>query len=446
MTNVALIVLDTVRKDYFDEHATRLREMADVEFEWCYAPSSWSIPSHASIFSGELPHRHGVHSYNPDYSDLEHTFFDDLPHRSVGVSANGAVSESFGIDSLFDEFHSFAGNDEYSPEALSFGDVSDIDGYKRYVEYLRRANDQGVFVESLINGFYIKLNEALSGCPLPKVGDFGANSVVETSLSTLGSEPFFLFCNFIDAHGPMENLWRLDSDVPYEWSSHELDLQSVRDRPRDELETYLENYRELYASSVRYLDEQVAFLIERLQAQTDERTVFIITADHGEELRLSGEQDLGHMDFTSGLLHVPCVVIGAEGGDCSGQTSLLDTGAIVQSVARGDGVPDIARSCVPAERLGMMFYDGDDNYWTRGVRTVYEDDGRYEWDTSGRTVRYDVSKSRDCDSVTCGIPDRAYAVLDDDLSESVDRAKRSDDTADVSEETSRQLEDLGYKI
>lgn len=78
MTNTNLIIIYTVRKDYFDEHARRLRELADIEFERCSAPSSWSISSHASMFAGELPHRHGVPTYNPDNDHLDSTFLDDL--------------------------------------------------------------------------------------------------------------------------------------------------------------------------------------------------------------------------------------------------------------------------------------------------------------------------------------------------------------------------------
>jgi len=47
MTNVVLLVLDTVRKDYFDEHAPRLRAMADGEAE------SVTIPDRALAEFGE---------------------------------------------------------------------------------------------------------------------------------------------------------------------------------------------------------------------------------------------------------------------------------------------------------------------------------------------------------------------------------------------------------
>lgn len=78
--NVVLIVLDTVRKDFFDDYAPRLQEKADNSFDRCYAPSSWTIPSHASMLTGDLPHQHGVHTYNKGFGgiDFDSTFLSDL--------------------------------------------------------------------------------------------------------------------------------------------------------------------------------------------------------------------------------------------------------------------------------------------------------------------------------------------------------------------------------
>lgn len=444
MTNVALLVLDTVRKDYFDEYAPRLQELADVVFDRCYAPSSWSVPSHASIFSGRLPSDHGVHSYNPNYGDLEGTFFEGLDHRSVGLSANGAVSESFGAEALFDTFDSFAGNDEYSFEALSFSKVADETGIDRYRRYISMARERGVLLESLRNGLYIKINERLTGSRVPKLGDFGAKEVTDRALREAAGEPFFLFANFIDAHGPMENLRHLDADVPYEWHSRSLSAETVRETDREGIGEYLQNYRDLYASSVRYLDDQVASFVERLQAQTVEDTVVIVTADHGEELRLPGERDLGHMDFSTALLHVPFVVIGADGPDDTGLTSLLDVGDIVRGIVEDGSVPDVSRERVPAERPGMLFFEGEDRYWTRGVRTVYEGDVRYEWDTQGRRLRYEVETSHDGAVEKVEIPERIRGEFAVSL-DSVARPAASLNP-DVDGETMRQLEDLGYKV
>lgn len=463
MRNVVLVILDTVRKDYFDEHATALRSFADIEFKRCYAPSSWSIPSHASMFTGVLPHRHGVHSYNPNYATLDRTFLDDLDHRALGVSANGAVSESFGFDALFDEFYSFAGNDELSPDVMSINEVQDYDGPGRYIAYLTRAAAQGRLASSLRNGLYIKANEFLNGRSLPKIGDSGAAAVMEKALSITTAEPFALFLNFIDAHGPMENRRVLDSEVPSSWSSHQIGLNESRNRSREELKGFLDNYRDLYAANVRYLDRTVIELIREMQARTDRETVFIVTADHGDELRLPGERDLGHMDFSTPLLQVPCVVIGDDTGigvevenesdtgengtSITSPTSLLDIGAVATRLARGDDAPDISRRRAPAERIGMLFYNGDDPYWTRGVRTIYEKTVRYERDTLGNAARINVSRSVDEERMDIDPSNFNDPEFDSDLDAYVAAAQAAGGkTPDLATETMDHLEDLGYKM
>jgi len=55
MRNVVVICLDTVRKDYFDRYAPRLQDRADVIYDQCRAVSSWSVPSHASMFDRGAP-------------------------------------------------------------------------------------------------------------------------------------------------------------------------------------------------------------------------------------------------------------------------------------------------------------------------------------------------------------------------------------------------------
>lgn len=105
--NVVLIVLDAVRKDYFDRFAPRLQELTDVSFEQCRSASSCSTPSHGSILTGELPHETGVTYFDVQYDGIEasDTFLESLPaHRTFGVSANVWASRETGFGTYFDEF------------------------------------------------------------------------------------------------------------------------------------------------------------------------------------------------------------------------------------------------------------------------------------------------------------------------------------------------------
>ena len=314
-------------------------------------------------------------------------------------------------------------------------------------EALDRARRQGKLTPSLLNGLYVKLSDFLSGKPVARPGDFGAERLIRSSLGRVeqAGKPFVLFNNFIDAHGPMENLRCLDSDVDAAWTSTALSDDELRDAP-EEYEDDLENYRELYAANVEYLDEKVAEYVEALQARTDGETTVIVTADHGDELLLDRERDVGHSDFSNALLHVPFVVINAEGEDVTEPTTLLDVDRIVHSLVEDGTVPDVTRDLVPAERLGMLFYDGNDEYWRRAVRTVYQDDGRYEWDSLGEEAWLEVSTSADGERTETEIPDRIRAQFDSDLHAYLDEQRASATTVDVSRETENRLENLGYKV
>lgn len=457
MRNIVLIILDSVRKDYFDSHAKRLQQRADVSFERCYAPSSWSVPSHASIFTGKLPHEHDVHSYGFDYSSAGTTVFEELDNTSLCVSGNSAVAKKFGINRFFDECYAFEGNIEYSPRSMSFREIpNDHDGLHRYLTYLRLAYGKKKLIPSILNGLYIKINSLFAGRSIPRIGDFGADQLIRFSLEQVQEteEPFILFNNFNDAHFPMENFLRLDSSVEYGWPPTDFLGSSLRDTDpdsvsenRERFKRDLENYRELYAANIRYLDEQIDAYIDELQNCTDGETTVIVTADHGEELLLEGERDFGHLDFSTALLHVPFIVINCDGPDISELTTLLDTSQIIRSVNEEGIVPNVSRSVVPAERIGMVFGNEEDpEYWSRGVRTVYFDNERFEWDTLGRNSRLQVKTSMDRNREPAEIPEWARDEFSIDLDTYVEQQKSKFMDIGASEETKRRLEELGYKV
>ena len=59
--NVILIVIDTLRKDYAKYLEVELEKLGFLSYEKAIAPASWTVPSHASIFTGFYPINHGVH-------------------------------------------------------------------------------------------------------------------------------------------------------------------------------------------------------------------------------------------------------------------------------------------------------------------------------------------------------------------------------------------------
>lgn len=460
--NVALLCLDTVRKDVFDEFAPRLGD-SGVSFDQCRAASSWSVPSHASMLTGELPHRHGVHSFNRDFSTLDRadTFLGDLPvHRAIGASANVYASAAFGFDSLFDDFSNVAPQRRF-PEGLDVGrfahDFAGSDG-SSIAAFCRAALNHPHPLKSLLNGVAVKLNDLQKIAPLPKLFDDGARIVARETNRLIAEteEPFFLFANFMDAHPPLQHTWGYDRGLhsaPNSWTSAGLTDEDVRDDA--EVREY---YRGVYSAAVDYLDRTVSQLVQNLRDATDRELTVVITSDHGQNLGIPEDDGLvGHVksSLTEGVLHVPLCIIDPptdyEASD--GYISHLDLGELVVGLADGKW-PEISRNRITAEAVGIgdadpTLDDDDDPRWDRTVRCAYEGETKYEWDSLGNRLAFELDPERPnwqrCVDETADVPAWATELFDgtpESYREQVATTKRVD--PDVGPAIEERLSDLGY--
>ena len=104
MTSVAVVVLDTVRADAFDEHFDWLD---GLRFDRAYSTSHWTVPAHASLFTGRYASTVGVHGTSPTLDCDTETLaegFSDAGYRTRAFSANAQLNQYEGWDRGFDEF------------------------------------------------------------------------------------------------------------------------------------------------------------------------------------------------------------------------------------------------------------------------------------------------------------------------------------------------------
>ena len=79
--NILLITLDTVRADHVSCYGYERQTTPNLDafsregvlYKNAYATSSWTLPSHASIFTGKYPTRHGAH-FNTDSAQIAKYF------------------------------------------------------------------------------------------------------------------------------------------------------------------------------------------------------------------------------------------------------------------------------------------------------------------------------------------------------------------------------------
>ena len=122
LPNIILMVLDTVGAKHLSLYGYQRTTTPNLEkiaqesilYSRCFAPACWTVPSHASLFTGLYPSQHGA---------FESRFLlrDNLPHMvptlktigysTIGISTNSLVSPASGLCQDFDEFHDLGSED-----------------------------------------------------------------------------------------------------------------------------------------------------------------------------------------------------------------------------------------------------------------------------------------------------------------------------------------------
>jgi arylsulfatase A-like enzyme len=326
--NVALVVLDTVRKDVFDEYFDWL---PGRRFENAWAPSHWTVPVHAALFGGKYASELGVHAKNTVLDCPEPVLAErlsDRGYRTRAFCSNPNVSPAFGFDRGFDEFDGGWRLKAFDPEIFDWqGYVSEsgATGVRKYLGALYEcARSDCRTIDSLKFGVNMKMRFDKRGSS----PDDGAGAALKKLRKTrFDSTGEFFFLNLMEAHAPY--------DPPEEYKTVDAaypgDLRAVLDEPLSDPD----DLRQAYRDSVRYLSDMYREMFTELQSSFD----YVVTcADHGE---LLGER--GGWEHLSGvdpeLTHVPLVVSGPNLEDTSNEVvSLLDAHTTVTELAGCESV------------------------------------------------------------------------------------------------------------
>lgn len=463
LRDLVFICLDSVRLDYFNEYASRLRDLADIEFSECRAASSWSVPSHGSFITGDLPSTHGSHAFNQSYEHIlqSDTFLGEYAdHTSLGLSANPYASPDFGFDNLFDNFIATRPG-KYRPDGMSidsFGWDQNKTGLQLYLAFIHEALNHENPGASLANGLIQKSRNVLESGPFPRMFDDGAKPISQRLVRGIKhtERPIFAFANFMEAHEPMEDTFRYTRDLydtPWGWSSgqiNELDADKL-----DEI--FIQRYRSLYTAAIDYLDRQISILVEELL--TEGNPTVIITADHGDNLGYETEDRMfGHIgSLSEGLLHVPLIIINppdsAPSGTIDEFVSHLDLPDLLIALADDQWV-DITTDVLVAELIGDTGWVDDiateesSEFWGRTIRTVYRGSTKIEWDSLGDAYRIEFGESpnsRIAKDVIDEPPIWATRQFVNSIDDVRNTALDAGDRGHIPDRVKTRLENLGYQ-
>jgi len=291
--DVLMIVLDTVRADHLSVYGYErpttpgLSQLAaqGVLFERAISPSSWTLPSHASLFTGLHVHEHGADSARPFLDTNRPTLAEVLGEQGFatgGFSANTRwVTRNSGIGRGFGRFEDHFRSSSNAISRTVLG--------REVVARLRS---------------FIDIRGAYGGKTAPDV----TNAFLEW-LDGVSSRPVFAFLNYFDAHGPYI------SPSPYQ-VRFMTNAQRIGERgfafapPMVESETEPGEeslYAAAYDGAINYLDSEIDRLLQELEARGRlDRTLVVITADHGEAFAEHGFYAHGHSLYMD-QVHVPLI-------------------------------------------------------------------------------------------------------------------------------------------
>ncbi|MEJ7712604.1 MAG: sulfatase-like hydrolase/transferase [Pyrinomonadaceae bacterium] len=318
--NVLLIVLDTVRAQnlslygYGRSTTPQLERLAQggVRFDRALSTAPWTLPSHASMFTGRYPHEVSANWLTP--LDATH------PTLAEVLSARGYLTAGFVANTGYGSYE----------HGLNRG----------FVHYEDFFVSPGAIISSSSLGRYIADSRRLRRV----IGNYqtlGRKSAAKVNrdflrwLSQKDERPFFVFLNYYDAHAPyvphkpFNIKFGLNKPVEPNPLAHKKDVNP------QEIQAMIDGYD----SSIAYLDQQLGLLFDELKRRRIlENTLVIITSDHGEEF---GEHDLFDHGNTLYLpsVHVPLLILFPErvpAGSSSDLVTLRDLPATVTDLLQLD--------------------------------------------------------------------------------------------------------------
>lgn len=446
MPDIALVVLDTLRKESFDRHFDWL---PGLRFEQAWSTSGWTVPVHGSLFTGRYPSETGI------YAKVEHLDYEppvlaerlaDHGYTTRAFSGNAYVSPSFDFDRGFDVFETNWRGRRRDEEIFDWGNfISETqdEGPTRFLRAIYECVSGDVdTTDSLKIGLRTKARDL--GLSMFTTEDDGAREALEFVRSTSFGDDEFLFLNLMEAHSPYV--------APSDYRTVDIDESpGLRATVSDGPDTAASTIEQAYEDCVQYLSDVYRDIFAELAASFD----YVITlGDHGESFGTNGIWSHCY-GINPELTHVPlCIYRGSDEQKTSDATvglldvhrTLLDLVDLPTDGARGRNLlsnPDSKPQLIERHGLTGSHVENLESFgvesneverWDKKLRGIALPDGGYAWESRSGLERWRTDNQ--CDNLY----DRIESLTEDlDEREITD----SEDT-DLDEDVKQRLETLGY--
>lgn len=289
--NVVFLVLDSLRTDRvgayndgvdFTEHIDELAD-SSIVFENAVTQAPWTLPSHASMFTGQYPWEHGTTQARSYATGDEETFIGALGeagYTTAAITPNVWITPHKGMTEDFDTVENFLGSADNS---LS----------RRISKFSTKLYDSLGTLPKRILGRQLDRAFRLFGVDDSCKSEETVAAVEAYLGDRTPNEEFFLYVNLMEPHEPYH--------PPQQYvDKHGVTDESVIPHRQKDMFTkddidYAE-LRRMYDASVDYTDDLVGRITDALAANgLEDDTVVVLLSDHGQAL---GEDGVFGHQFT----------------------------------------------------------------------------------------------------------------------------------------------------
>lgn len=337
-SDVVIIVLDTTRADHLSLYgynrpvSPNLEKLAldAVVYERAWTTASWTLPSHASLLTGQYPTAHGAH--------MTPLTDDDSNGKNPAHLRESATTVAELLGERGYRTAAFAGAGWLSPE---FG---------------------------LLQGYEVR--DAENNRTLPGVAI--SNRALAWMSKLEDDEPMHLLLNYFDAH------WPYDPKPPYDKfakGKEHIRVPTLGDMFNGKSPTPEQMLKmlDLYDGEILYMDQHVGRVLDALREEGRyDDAMIVVIADHGELFGEHGSSGHGGWLWEE-LVRVPLIVKypGGKGGGTR-ESAMVSTVDVLSWIGAEldlplpddvDGVPVGDRSIVLAQEFpnGLLLKLGGDN-------------------------------------------------------------------------------------
>ena len=395
--DVLVIVMDCVRASDFPggtdpvpmPFVERLRQES-ITFPRAVSVAPWTLPSHASLFTGLYPWEHGCHgrgslTLNPRFARLAQ-LLQAGGYRTLSLSGNPIISPLYGLVNGFEVAEWGEWWEQVNRVRATPSHTYEAAGEDRTPEVpaLSRREKLGGTVKTALTRvpWALAVSDSVTRRTVDPdrrwVGNL--NPWVEPELARWldrqpADRPTFCFINLIDAHEP----YLLDpveaESLRAWWRSMRIpqDVLALLAGPTPPPASDLERLHRLYRDAIAALDRRLQRIVETYRAAGRwQNTLLLLTSDHGQAFGEHGMIWHG-VRTDEEMLRVPLLLRlpGAElaGSVGTGWASPLDTVPTVLEAARlspiGSGSGVSLRRLVQSERPVPLLSAGDGTEWNQ---------------------------------------------------------------------------------